>query len=107
MSSVCVFCWQLPVPAAVLMLMLHERLLPCSSNSPRLLEKDGPKSCPMEADSQGHGSVFSCCNSAKLEGQPTTTFFIYAVGGAIVFITDGIIVSTSSCLITCSSVFLL
>uniref|UniRef100_A0A3P9JZ41 Major facilitator superfamily domain containing 4Aa n=1 Tax=Oryzias latipes TaxID=8090 RepID=A0A3P9JZ41_ORYLA len=81
----------LPVPAAVLMLMFHERLLLCSSSSPRLLEKDGPKSRPAEDDGQGHGSVFSCCNSARLEGQPTTTFFIYALGSAIVFITDGII----------------
>lgn len=61
--------------------------------------KDG---WPMsDALSAGHGSVFSCCNSARLEGQPTTTFFIYALGSAIVFITDGIIVSGPIKLFSC------
>lgn len=109
--------WQLPVPVAVLALMYHERLMPCSSNSPRLL---GASSLPSPAvDSRhgnahmcvfvttlfqwngdhlspflspGHGSLFACCNPAKLQGRPATFFILHILGGAILFITDGIIV---------------
>ncbi|XP_044030888.1 major facilitator superfamily domain-containing protein 4A [Siniperca chuatsi] len=78
-----------PVPAAVLALMYHERLLPCSSNSPRLLDRDSLSST---GDSgQGHGSLFGCCNAAKLRGRPSTFFILHTLGGAILFITDGII----------------
>lgn len=42
--------------------------------------------------SPGHGSVFSCCNPAKLRDRSATFFIIHALGGAILFITDGIIV---------------
>lgn len=80
----------LPVPAAVLALMSHERLLPCSRSSPRLLDADSNRSPAGDTD-QGHGSVFSCCNPAKLRDRPATFFIIHALGGAILFITDGII----------------
>ncbi|XP_062272192.1 major facilitator superfamily domain-containing protein 4A [Scomber scombrus] len=80
----------LPVPAAVLTLMYYERLLPCFSNSPRLLAKDSSTSSA-EDSGQGHGSVFICCNPAKLRGRPPTFFLLHILGGAILFITDGII----------------
>ncbi|XP_049427185.1 major facilitator superfamily domain-containing protein 4A [Epinephelus fuscoguttatus] len=82
----------LPVPAAVLALMYHERLLPCSNNSPRLLDRDSVSSASPTWDSgQGHGSVFGCCNHAKLRGRPATFFLLHVLGGAILFITDGIV----------------
>ncbi|XP_040889644.1 major facilitator superfamily domain-containing protein 4A isoform X2 [Toxotes jaculatrix] len=82
----------LPVPVAVLALMYHERLLPCFRNSPRLLDRDSLSSTSPAGDSdQGHGSVFGCCNLAKLRGRPATFFILHALGGAILFITDGII----------------
>uniref|UniRef100_A0A669EG91 Major facilitator superfamily domain containing 4Aa n=1 Tax=Oreochromis niloticus TaxID=8128 RepID=A0A669EG91_ORENI len=83
----------LPVPAAVLALMSHERLLPCSRSSPRLLDADSNRneSALSVTVSPGHGSVFSCCNPAKLRDRPATFFIIHALGGAILFITDGII----------------
>uniref|UniRef100_A0A3P9BJL5 Major facilitator superfamily domain containing 4Aa n=1 Tax=Maylandia zebra TaxID=106582 RepID=A0A3P9BJL5_9CICH len=80
----------LPVPAAVLALMSHERLLPCSRSSPRLLDADSNRSPTGDTD-QEHGSVFSCCNPAKLRDRSATFFIIHALGGAILFITDGII----------------
>nr|XP_020478656.1 major facilitator superfamily domain-containing protein 4A-like [Monopterus albus] len=77
----------LPVPATVLALMYRERLLHCFGKSPPLLESTSPS-----ADSgQGHGSVFDCCNTAKLRGRSATFFILHALGGAILFITDGII----------------
>ncbi|XP_059184598.1 major facilitator superfamily domain-containing protein 4A isoform X2 [Centropristis striata] len=82
----------LPVPAAVLTLMYHERLLPCSSTSPPLLNRESVSSVSSAGDSgQGHGSLFHCCNLAKLRGRPATFFILHALGGAILFITDGII----------------
>ncbi|GLD61356.1 major facilitator superfamily domain-containing protein 4A-like protein [Lates japonicus] len=82
----------LPVPAAVLALMYHERLLPCFTNSPRLLDRDTLSSTSPTGDSgQGHGNVFVCCNPAKLQGRPASFFILHALGGAILFITDGII----------------
>ncbi|XP_051271043.1 major facilitator superfamily domain-containing protein 4A-like [Dicentrarchus labrax] len=82
----------LPVPAAVLALIYYERLLPCSSNSPRLLDRSSLSSMSPTGDSgQGHGSLFACCNPAKLRGRPATFFILHALGGAILFITDGII----------------
>ncbi|XP_018523096.1 major facilitator superfamily domain-containing protein 4A [Lates calcarifer] len=82
----------LPVPAVVFALMYHERLLPCFSNSPRLLDRDTLSSTSPTGDSgQGHGNVFVCCNPAKLQGRPASFFILHALGGAILFITDGII----------------
>ncbi|XP_063766088.1 major facilitator superfamily domain-containing protein 4A isoform X2 [Eleginops maclovinus] len=80
----------LPVPAAVLALMYRERLLPCSSTGTRLLERADSQSGAGES-SEGHQSFFHCCNLAKLRGRPATFFLLHALGGAIVFITDGII----------------
>ncbi|XP_068995898.1 major facilitator superfamily domain-containing protein 4A isoform X2 [Embiotoca jacksoni] len=81
-----------PVPAAVLALMYHERLLPCSSNSPRLLDRQPLSNSSHAGDSgRGHEDVFGCCYPAKLRGHPATFFIIHALGGAILFITDGII----------------
>ncbi|XP_028262851.1 major facilitator superfamily domain-containing protein 4A isoform X2 [Parambassis ranga] len=82
----------LPVPAAVLALIYHERLLPCSSKSQRLLDKTIPSgSSPAPEGDQGHGNVFGCCNPDKLRGHPATFFILHALGGAILFISDGII----------------
>ncbi|XP_076003195.1 major facilitator superfamily domain-containing protein 4A-like [Genypterus blacodes] len=80
----------LPVPAAVLALIYHERLLPCSNDSQRLLDRDSTSTTAGSAD-DGHGSVFSCCHPDKLRGRPPTFFLIHILGGAILFITDGII----------------
>ncbi|KAM9860153.1 major facilitator superfamily domain-containing protein 4A [Aulostomus maculatus] len=78
----------LPVPAAVLALMYYERLLPCCHSSPPLLNKD---SGPNGVSSQAHSSVFSCCNLDKLRGRRPTFFLLHALGGVILFITDGVI----------------
>lgn len=56
---VCLCVWQLPVPAAVLTLMYYERLLPCFSNSPHLLDKDSLSSTSTAGDS-GQGKVCLC-----------------------------------------------
>ncbi|KAG7229679.1 hypothetical protein INR49_012723, partial [Caranx melampygus] len=72
----------LPVPTAVLVLMYHERLLPCFSNSPRLLDRDSVCSTNPTGDSgQGHGTETTCCNFAKLRGRPATFFILHALGG--------------------------
>ncbi|KAK5601251.1 hypothetical protein CRENBAI_002102, partial [Crenichthys baileyi] len=82
----------LPVPVAVLVLMFHERLVSCSKSSPPLLEKEpNISSSPARDDGQGHGGVFECCRPNNLRGHPATFVIIHALGGAIVFITDGII----------------
>nr|XP_040060010.1 major facilitator superfamily domain-containing protein 4A [Gasterosteus aculeatus aculeatus] len=82
----------LPVPAAVLALMYHERLLPFSDNSPRLIVRDSLSSTsPHEDNSNVHGSSFACCNLAKLRDRPASFFILHALGGGILFITDGII----------------
>uniref|UniRef100_A0A3Q2ZRM1 Major facilitator superfamily domain containing 4Aa n=1 Tax=Kryptolebias marmoratus TaxID=37003 RepID=A0A3Q2ZRM1_KRYMA len=85
----------LPVPAAVLTLMYHERLVSCSSSSPRLLSRD-PGSTPdinflIIVVFAGHRDIFNCFGPVRLRGQPATFFILHALGGAIVFITDGII----------------
>ncbi|KAM4588347.1 major facilitator superfamily domain-containing protein 4A [Odontesthes bonariensis] len=82
----------LPVPVAVLALMYHERLLPCSRNSPRLLDKEPESSSePSGVSGRGHGDLFDCCKPAKLRGHSSIFFILHALAGAIVFITDGII----------------
>uniref|UniRef100_A0A8C6TRY2 Major facilitator superfamily domain-containing protein 4A n=1 Tax=Neogobius melanostomus TaxID=47308 RepID=A0A8C6TRY2_9GOBI len=78
----------LPVPIGVLGLMYHERLLPCSGTSPRLLEQSPA------ADTQ-RAHIFQCCNLAKLRGHQASFFILHIVGGAILFLTDGIIGSYS------------
>ncbi|XP_037535003.1 major facilitator superfamily domain-containing protein 4A [Nematolebias whitei] len=80
----------LPVPAAVLTLMHHEGLVSCSSSSPRLLSRD-PGPSPAVDSSQGHGDMLDCFNLDRLRGRPATFFILHALGGTIVFITDGII----------------
>ncbi|XP_061584179.1 major facilitator superfamily domain-containing protein 4A isoform X2 [Cololabis saira] len=80
----------LPVPAAVLALMHHQRLLPCSSTSPRLLDRE-PGSHSAGDGCHGDRSLFDCCKSANVQDRPTTFFLLHVLGGAIVFITDGII----------------
>ncbi|XP_055016617.1 major facilitator superfamily domain-containing protein 4A [Boleophthalmus pectinirostris] len=79
----------LPVPIAVLYLMYHERLLPCSRTSPPLLEQN--PSGDTEQVSLAHKNVFRCCNLDKVRDRPATFFVLQIVGGAILFITDGII----------------
>lgn len=80
----------LPVPAAVLALMYQEKLLACSSKRQRLLDKEPGQSNSVEGE-EGHGSLFCCCNAANVRGHPSSFIIIHALGGAIVFITDGII----------------
>uniref|UniRef100_A0A3P9PYF7 Major facilitator superfamily domain containing 4Aa n=1 Tax=Poecilia reticulata TaxID=8081 RepID=A0A3P9PYF7_POERE len=81
----------LPVPAAVLALMFHERLVRCCRSSPPLLtKKPDISSHPAKEQQQGHGGLLDC-RPSNLQGHPATFFIIHALGGAIVFITDGII----------------
>ncbi|XP_013885088.1 major facilitator superfamily domain-containing protein 4-A, partial [Austrofundulus limnaeus] len=80
----------LPVPAAVLALMYHEKLVSCSSSSPRLLNRN-PESSSAVGSSQGHEDMFDCCSPVRIRGRPATFFILHALGGAVVFITDGII----------------
>ncbi|XP_043977343.1 major facilitator superfamily domain-containing protein 4A isoform X1 [Gambusia affinis] len=85
----------LPVPAAVLALMIHERLVRCCRRSPPLLSKKPDSSShPTKEQQQGHGALLDCCSPSNLQGHPATFFIIHALGGAIVFITDGIITPT-------------
>lgn len=46
--------------------------------------------------SPGNGSLFACCNPTKLRGHPATFFILHALGGAILFTTDGIMVRLSA-----------
>ncbi|XP_034023286.1 major facilitator superfamily domain-containing protein 4A [Thalassophryne amazonica] len=82
----------LPVPVAVLMLMYRERTVVCSTHGPHLFDRDSHSSIsPGGHDGQGHGVGFECCNLNKLRNRPITFFIIHTLGGAILFITDGII----------------
>ncbi|XP_056131005.1 major facilitator superfamily domain-containing protein 4A [Lampris incognitus] len=84
----------LPIPLAVFILMYHERLLPCFSPSPPLLSRDSLSSTTTtasEKSEQGHGVTFACFNPEKLRGRPPSFFLLHFLGGAILFITDGII----------------
>ncbi|XP_054883547.1 major facilitator superfamily domain-containing protein 4A [Poeciliopsis prolifica] len=81
----------LPVPAAVLALMFHERLVGCRSSPPLLSKNPDISSHPVKEQQQGHGGLLDCCRPSNLQGHPATFFIIHALGGAIVFITDGII----------------
>ncbi|XP_075880799.1 major facilitator superfamily domain-containing protein 4A-like isoform X2 [Nelusetta ayraudi] len=68
----------LPVPAAVLALMYNQRLLPCFSHSPRLLDSSAQRGHPV--DNHGVGSLFACCNPNNLRGRPATFFILHALG---------------------------
>lgn len=121
LNNVCVcVSWQLPVPAAVFALIYHERLVPCSHKSPRLLAgaTRNVDSCHGNACIScvslskrclniikdhsvfplaiSPGSLFSCFNPTKLRGHSTTFFILHVLGGAILFITDGIMVRLSA-----------
>ncbi|CAF96955.1 unnamed protein product, partial [Tetraodon nigroviridis] len=97
----------LPVPAAVFTLMYQKRLLPCSRKAPGLLQERSGSS----SQDAGHGrtpqprsrrsrrrlsvpaspgSLLACCSTANLQDHPPTLFFIHVLGGAILFLTDGI-----------------
>ncbi|KAK5934592.1 hypothetical protein CgunFtcFv8_014978 [Champsocephalus gunnari] len=85
----------LPVPAAVLALMCHERL-PCSSPGTRLIERADSQTSRLEDRDEGEAyrviRVFSTAVTLpNSEGDPATFFLLHALGGAVVFITDGII----------------
>lgn len=107
-------CLQLPVPLAVLMLMYRKRLLPCFKKPQSLLNGNPHMSSAVDG---GHGNtrgvcgswrvglksslplspfsaggLFACCNAANLQGHTATFFILHALGGAILFITDGIMV---------------
>lgn len=81
----------LPVPAAVLSLMFHERFLPCSGTSPRLLDKEAQNAQSQSVVTEEGHALLCCCNAAKVRGHPASFYIIHALGGAIVFIADGII----------------
>ncbi|CAL8336022.1 unnamed protein product [Merluccius merluccius] len=96
-SQVCYAFWimaliNLPVPLVVFLLMYHERLLPCLRTSPRLLDRDHSvlsRSAPVSSEDQH--SLFRCCNLSKLRGRPSSFYLLHVLGGAVLFITDGII----------------
>ncbi|KAM9535357.1 major facilitator superfamily domain-containing protein 4A-like isoform 1-T1 [Salvelinus alpinus] len=83
----------LPVPVAVYVLMYRERLFPCSDHSPRLLDKEkNSQKNQQDHNIQGHGGLFGCCNYADVKDRPASYFLLYILGGAVLFITDGIII---------------
>ncbi len=41
----------------------------------------------------GHGDIFSCCQNDNLRGLPVSFFMIHILGGLVLFMTDGIVVS--------------
>lgn len=41
----------------------------------------------------GHESIFSCCQNDNLRGLPVSFFMIHILGGMVLFMTDGIVVS--------------
>lgn len=41
----------------------------------------------------GHGDIFSCCRNDNLRGLPVSFFMIHILGGMVLFMTDGIVVS--------------
>lgn len=41
----------------------------------------------------GHGDIFSCCQNDNLHGLPVSFFMIHVLGGMVLFMTDGIVVS--------------
>lgn len=47
------------------------------------------RSCPVT----GHGDIFSCCRNDNLRGLPVSFFMIHILGGMVLFMTDGIVVS--------------
>ncbi|CAL8340402.1 unnamed protein product [Lota lota] len=85
----------LPIPLVVLLLMYHERLLPCSKTGTRLLDRDdavSSKNPPVSLEQQhSHEGLFSCCSLSKLRGQTPLFFLLHVLAGAILFCTDGII----------------
>ncbi|KAF7667452.1 hypothetical protein LDENG_00060400 [Lucifuga dentata] len=92
----------LPVPVAVLFLMYREQLLPCCPNSnPHLLDKDelamenqqGVEDTNTDQEVGGHGDIFGCCQNDNLRGLPLSFFMIHILGGMVLFMTDGIVVS--------------
>lgn len=50
------------------------------------------RSCPVT----GHGDIFSCCRNDNLRGLPVSFFMIHILGGMVLFMTDGIVVSEGS-----------
>lgn len=67
--------------------MYQQRLLPCSRKAQGLL---GQRSSSVPPSSPG--GALACCSAANLQGHPATFFVLHALGGAIVFLTDGIMV---------------
>ncbi|CAJ1051926.1 major facilitator superfamily domain-containing protein 4A [Xyrichtys novacula] len=91
----------LPVPAAVLALMYLERLLPCSSRSQPLLDNKSTYGTSQSFDiDEGQEGFFGCCHPAKFHSHPASFFVLHALGGAMLFITDGIIGSYAGFLYT-------
>lgn len=49
--------------------------------------------CDFSAPVTGHGDIFSCCQNDNLRGLPVSFFMIHILGGMVLFMTDGIVVS--------------
>ncbi|XP_039604436.1 major facilitator superfamily domain-containing protein 4A [Polypterus senegalus] len=87
----------IPVPVAVFLLMKRERMVPCCNlSSPPLLKKDELALEEQSTDGQsyecaGHGNLFSCCQSEKIKDVPFSFFAIHALGGLVLFMTDGLV----------------
>ncbi|KAL0978440.1 hypothetical protein UPYG_G00170400 [Umbra pygmaea] len=81
----------LPVPILVYVLMNRERMFPCSNQSPLLLDMGNSEDSQQDQPTQGHGSLFGCCNYGEVKDRPASYFLPYILGGAVLFITDGII----------------
>lgn len=50
-------------------------------------------SCVTSCSDTGHGSIFSCCQNDSMRGMPVSFFMIHILGGMVLFMTDGIVVS--------------
>lgn len=49
--------------------------------------------CHLWRSVSGHGDIFSCCQNDNLRGLPVSFFMIHILGGMVLFMTDGIVVS--------------
>ncbi|KAJ7999065.1 hypothetical protein DPEC_G00211540 [Dallia pectoralis] len=87
----------LPVPIGIYVLMTSERMFPWSRHSPRLLDKENnseknqQEQNQQEQNQQGHKGLFDCCHYGNVKDRPVSYFLLYILGGAVLFITDGII----------------
>ncbi|NXN03247.1 MFD4A protein, partial [Sylvia borin] len=98
----------LPVPIAVFFLLYKERMVPCFNGSSHpLLSADelALETRPGDKDelstaaqrphtASGHEDLFSCCQSKNFRGASFTYFAVHIMGALVLFMTDGIVVSS-------------